>query len=137
MFAATSLKPGSTAGHCIAVTSAGTLPASVKLYATNGSTTNGLSSYINLTITQGTGGSFSSCNGFSPLGSNSSVFSGTLAQFISGCTNFASGVGVWTPTGSGSETHTYAFSYTVDSAAPATVQGGTASVSFTWESQSS
>jgi hypothetical protein len=137
MFAATSLKPGSTGTHCIAVTSAGTLPASVKLYATNGSTTNGLSSYVDLSITQGTGGSFSSCNGFSPLGSNSSVFSGTLAGFISGCTNFASGVGVWAPTGSGSETHTYAFSYTIDAAAPASVQGGTASVSFTWESQSS
>jgi hypothetical protein len=136
MFSASSLKPGSTGTHCIAVTSAGTLPAAVKLYATNGATTNALSSYVDLSITQGTGGSFSSCNGFSPLGSNSSVYSGTLAAFISGCTNFSNGVGVWTPTGSGSETHTYQFSYAIDAATPATAEGGTASVSFTWESQS-
>jgi hypothetical protein len=137
MFSASGLKPGSTGTHCIAVTSAGTLPASVKLYGANGTTTNGLSSYVDLTITQGTGGSFSSCNGFSPLGTNSSVYSGTLASFISGCTNFSNGVGVWTPSGSGSETHTFAFSYSIDASTPSSAQGGTASISFTWESQSS
>jgi hypothetical protein len=135
MFTVTAMKPGSTGTHCIAVTSSGTLPAAVKLYATNASTTNALASSIDLTITQGTGGSFSSCTGFTPLGSNSSVYSGTLAAFESSATNFSNGAGVWAPTGSGSETHTYAFTYTLDANTPSSAQGGTASVSFTWECQ--
>jgi hypothetical protein len=137
MFSATNLKPAATGTHCIAVTSSGSLPSAVELYGTNAATTNGLSSYINLTITQGTGGGFGSCTGFSPLGSGASVYSGTLAGFGGSATSYATGVGNWAPTGSGSETRVFQFQYTVSASAPNSVQGGTAALGFTWEAQNS
>ena len=134
VFTATGLKQGSTGTKCIAVTSTGTLPASVKLYGTGYSTTNALASSINLTITQGTGGSFASCSGFTPLASGSAVYSGTLAGF-SASTGWGNGVGSWTPTGTASDTRVFQITYTVDPAAPVTTQGGSAAITFTWESQ--
>src|SRR5690242_1399166 len=56
MFNATNMKPTSTGTKCIAVTSSGNLASTVKLYGTLPGGTNSLSNYINLTITQGTGG---------------------------------------------------------------------------------
>ena len=137
MFTASNLKPGATGTKCIAVTSAGSLPSTVKLYGTGAATTNALSSSINLTVTQGTGGGYGSCTGFTPLATGSSLFSGTLAGFASASTAFANGLGTWAPTGSGSETRTYQLTYTLDSAAPNTAQGGTAALGFTWEAQNS
>jgi len=137
MFSVNNLEPSGTGTTCIAVTSTGSLASTVKLYGTNASTTNGLSSYINLTVTQGTGGGFGSCTGFSALATGSSVYSGTLSAFASGSTDFASGLGSWAPTGSGSETRVFQFSYTVDPSAPNSTQGGTAAIGFTWEAQNS
>ncbi|MET0590451.1 MAG: hypothetical protein ABWZ77_04680 [Naasia sp.] len=137
LFTASNLKPGSTGTKCIVVSSTGSLPSLVKLYGTGAATTNALSSSINLTVTQGTGGSFGSCTGFTALSSGASVFSGTLAGFGSSATGYANGLGNWAPTGAATETRTYQFTYTVDSAAPNTTQGGTASIGFTWETQNS
>lgn len=137
LFTATNLKPGSTGTKCIAVTSTGSLASTVKLYGTNSSTTNALSSSLNLTITQGTGGGFGSCTGYSPLATGSSVYSGTVAGFASSATSFATGLGSWAPTGTASETRVFQFTYTLDAAAPNTVQGGTAAIGFTWEAQNS
>src|SRR3954465_4259490 len=125
MFNATGLKPGSTGTKCIAVTSTGSLPSAVKLYGTSPSTTNALSSSITLSVVQGNGGTFGSCTGFTPLGAGSSVFSGTLASFGTTATGFANGLGTWAPTGTASETRVFQFTYTLDSAAPNTTQGGT------------
>jgi hypothetical protein len=138
LFTATNLKPGSTGTKCIAVTSTGSLASAVKLYGTSATTTNGLSSYINLTVTQGTGGSFAGgCSGFTALSTGSSVYTGTLSSFASSATNYSTGLGSWTPTGSASETRVYQFSYTVDPAAPNSTQAGTAAIGFTWEAQNS
>lgn len=137
MFSATNLKPGSTGTKCIAVTSAGSLPSAVKLYATGASTTNALASYVDLAITQGTGGSSGSCTGFTPLASDASVYSGTLAAFSAAATGYASGLGVWAPTGATQETRVYQIAYTVQSGTPNSAQGGTAAVGFTWEAQNS
>ena len=59
---------------------------------------------------------------------------GTLAGFTA--TTYAGGYGAWTPTGSTAETRAFRFTYSFSSSAPNTTQGGTASVGFTWESQS-
>jgi hypothetical protein len=134
LFSATSLVPGSTGTKCIVVTSGSTVPTTVKLYATAPATTLALSTWIDLAVTQGTGGSNADCTGFVADASNSSVFSGTLAGFGSTATSFANGLGTWAPAGAGSKT--YKFDYTVNSAAPNTTAGGTASVGFTWEAQS-
>jgi len=138
LFSASGLKPGSTGQKCIAVTSNGTLPSAVKLYGTGAATTNALSSSINLTITQGTGGTFlNNCSGFTPLATGSSLFTGTLAGFASASTSFATGLGTWVPTGSAPETRVFQLTYTLDAAAPNSVQGGTAALGFTWEAQNS
>jgi hypothetical protein len=137
LFSATGLKPGSTGTKCIAVTSTGSLASAVKLYGTNPSTTKSLSSYINLTITQGTGGGFGSCTGFTALTTGSSVFSGKLDTFGSTKTDYASGAGDWAPTGSASDTRVYQITYTLDAATPNTSQGGTAAIGLTWEAQNS
>ncbi|MFJ4294995.1 hypothetical protein ACRQ4C_03560 [Curtobacterium sp. SP.BCp] len=137
LFTATGLKPGSTGTNCIAVTSTGSLPSTVKLYGTNAATTNALATNINLTVEQGTGGGFGSCTGFTPATTSGTLYSGTVAGFGSASTNFATGVGTWAPTGTASETRVYRFSYTVPTSAPNSIQGGTAALGFTWEAQNS
>ncbi|MBF4606002.1 hypothetical protein [Curtobacterium sp. VKM Ac-1393] len=137
LFTATGLKPGSTGTNCITVTSTGSLPSAVKLYSTNAATTNNLAANINLSVEQGTGGGFGSCSGFTPAATSGTLYSGTVAGFSTASTNYATGVGTWTPTGSASESRVYRFTYTVSSTAPNTVQGGTAALGFTWEAQNS
>ena len=140
-FTASNLKPGSTGTRCIVVSSTGSLPSSVKLYGTGASTTKALASDINLTITQGTGGSFGACTGYTPLTTGSSVYSGTLAGFGSSATSFGTGVGTWNTagvaTGAAAETRTYQLTYTVKSDTTNDTQGGTAAIGFTWEAQNS
>lgn len=136
-FTAQNLKPGSTGTKCITVTSTGTLASQVKLYATTPTTTKNLASYINLTITQGTGGSFGSCTGFTALATGSSVYTGTLDNLGATATGYATGLGTWNPTGTGTETRTYQITYTVNPAAPDSTQNGTAALGLTWEAQNS
>jgi hypothetical protein len=136
-FTAKNQKPGSTGKRCIVVTSTGSLPAAVKLYATAASTTNNLASYIDLTVTQGTGGSFGDCAGYTPLATGGTLFTGTAATFGSSYTGYANGLGGWATTGAPSESRTYQISYTVNTAAPDSTQGGTAAFGLTWEAQNS
>ncbi len=139
MFSASGLKPGSTGAKCIAVTSTGSLPSVVKLYGTSYATTHALGSDIDLTITQGTGGSFADCSAFTPLPSGSTVFTGSLATFA-GSTSFGSGLpasGAWAPTGGSAETRVYKIEYTIDPSTPNSAQGGTATLGFTWEADNS
>ena len=140
-FTASNLKPGSTGTRCIVVSSTGSLPSSVKLYGTGAATTKALASDINLTVTQGTGGSFGSCTGYTPLATGSSVYSGTLAGFGSTATTFATGVGTWNTagvaTGAAPETRTYQLTYSVRTETTNDTQGGTAAIGFTWEAQNS
>lgn len=128
MFTATGLTPSSTGSHCITVTYGGSVGAPVKLYGSSYLQTNGLGSYVDLVIEEGTGGSFSSCAGFSASGT---IYNGTLNGF-SALTSYASGVGTWTPTSNG-QTKVYRFTYTLNAAAPNSVQNSTTSISFVWE----
>lgn len=134
LFNPSGLVPGSTGARCIAVTSTGSLPATVELYGAGLATTNGLSSYLDIVVTQGTG-TAADCSDFTPLGVGSGVYTGTLAAFTA--TTFAGGYGDWAPTGSGSETRAFKFTYTLNASAPNTTQSGTASIGFTWEAQNS
>jgi len=139
LFTATNLKPGSTGQNCITVTSTGSLASTVKLYATNPTTTNNLASNIALTIEQGTGGGSGSCTNFTPLATGGTLTpaNATLASFGSSATNFSTGLGTWAPTGTGSEARVYRVTYAVSATAPNSVQGGTASLGLTWEAQNS
>ncbi|HWH97378.1 MAG TPA: hypothetical protein VNS80_03345 [Pseudolysinimonas sp.] len=138
LFTASNLAPGSTGTRCIAVTSTGSLASAVRLYGTGATTTNALSSNITLVVTQGTGGSFAGgCTGFVPLVTGSAIYTGSLADFGTTATNYATGLGSWAPTGTAPETRVFRFVYTLDAAAPNTTQGGTAALGFTWEAQNS
>jgi hypothetical protein len=132
MFAVTGLKPGASGQKCIAVTYGGSLNAAVKLFVAPGDLAGtGLGGYLNLTVEEGTGGSFGSCAGFTPSGSD---FTGTLAAFAGASTTSATGVGSFAPAGGSAAVRVYRFSYTLadDNAA----QGLTATVKFTWEASS-
>jgi len=136
-FTATNLKPGASGTRCIVVTSSGSLPSNVKLYATNAATTKNLAANINLSITQGTGGSFGSCTGFTPDTTGATLYTGTVAGFGAAATGFGNGVGTWAPTGAATEARSYQISYSVKTEAPDTTQGGTAALGLTWEAQNS
>lgn len=130
MFNATGLVPGSTGTRCITVTYGGDLASTgVKLYVSASSGT--LGTHLNVTVEEGSGGSFGSCTGFT---SSSSIYTGTLANFASTSTAFASGVGSWAPSSSGA-TRTYRFTYTLDAATPSSMQSTTAGATFMWEAQ--
>jgi hypothetical protein len=129
MFTATGMKPGATAAKCIRVTSSGS-PATVRLYGTGRSTTNGLSAQLRLTVALGTGGSSSTCNGFT---GSTVVYDGTVANFPTD--SWAAGVGPWTTTGGTATARTYQITYTLPTAAPTTVQNGTATLTFVWEAR--
>jgi hypothetical protein len=131
MFNATGLKPGDTGERCIQVTKTGSLAGTVKLYGQGLTTTNGLSSELDLVVVQGTGTS-ADCSNFVAAGAG--VYSGTLAGFTA--TTFATGYGDWAPA-AGSSARAYKFMYTLKSTAPNTVQGGTAAITFVWEAQNS
>jgi hypothetical protein len=126
MFTATGLRPNDTGTKCIAVTYNGSLTSAVKLYAASTGT---LAPYLNLTVEEGTGGSFGSCAGFS---ATSTLYNGTVSGFAAANTSYASGVSSWTPTGSG-QSRSYRFVYTVQDNNAA--QGLTANATFTWEAQ--
>jgi hypothetical protein len=121
------LKPGSTGTKCILVTSTGTLPSAVKLYATG--LTGTLGTDIDLVVSEGTPGDFSSCSTFT----GSALYTGTVAGFAGASTGFVNGVSAWTPAGSGSESKTFKFVYTVKSSS--NLQAASAAVAFTWEAQ--
>jgi hypothetical protein len=136
-FTVENMKPGSTGTKCIAVTSTGNLASTVKLYATDQATTNNLARYMHLTITQGTGGSFGDCTGFSPLSSGAKLYDGTFELFGYYASGYSTGVGNWAPTGAADETRTYQITYSVNADAPDSTQGGTAAGGLTWEAQNS
>jgi len=141
LFTASNLVPGDTGTKCITVTSKGSAPSTVRLYGTGATTTNQLSSYLDLVVTQGTGGSSASCTGFTPSTSadgtrdESQVFSGTLADFGAQRTGYATGAATFAPTGTAPESRTFKFTYSLRSTTPNTSQDSKAAVAFTWEAQ--
>jgi hypothetical protein len=130
VFTATGIEPGASGTRCIVVTSSGTVPAVVRLYAGARTTTNALTTALNLTVVAGSGGSGSSCTGFTP---SATVYRNTFAAFP---TTYGAGIGAWTTAGTATgESRTYQFTYSLPANAPTTAQGGSASVTFTWEAQ--
>lgn len=138
LFSAANLKPGSTGTNCIAVTSSGSLPSAVRLYATNVQQTKALASYVTLQVKQGSGGGYGTCNGFTAAsGADGTLYNDSLATFASTRTNYATGIGAWKPAGDKAESKTFQITYTVSPDAPASLMGATASLGFTWEAQNS
>lgn len=143
LFAATNLKPGTGGSRCVAITATGRQPATVKLYGTSAATTKGLASWITLTIDQGTGtgtgtgrgDSGAGCAAFIPLPAGARIYAGTLDRFAHTATGYPSGLGTWTPSGTGRQTRVFRFGYSLDPATPNSAQAGTARIGFTWQAQ--
>ncbi|GAB2602261.1 hypothetical protein Aab01nite_62790 [Paractinoplanes abujensis] len=137
------LKPGQTVVNCIRVTYAGSLPSTVRLYAsatgdTPGPGGTGLRDYLHVKIEEGTAGAFG-CSGFG--GTVTTLWDSTthpnaasdlLTVFPSGyATGIVSALASW----SGTAARTYRFTVTVDSSIPDTSQSSAASATFTWEAR--
>ncbi|OAH14497.1 hypothetical protein STSP_20080 [Streptomyces jeddahensis] len=135
MFNLTNITPGDTGTRCIAITSQATSPTNIKLYtSTANPPANDISPYINVTVEDGTGGSFDSCDGFTPAGATD--YTGTLENLTTTRTNYANGIGPWALTGNPPETKTFRVTWTFSATAPDSTQGGsTPNVNFTWEAQ--
>lgn len=132
LFQLANLAPGDGDTNCIAVTYGGSIsdPGAVRLYSGGYSDSAALGSHLNLTIEEGTGGSFGDCSGFSASGT---VFSGTLAAFDSAHSDYAGGAGTWQPS-STPETRSYRISVELDPATPNSQQGASVSgLTFVWE----
>ena len=146
--AKTNGKPGDTDEGCVKVTFTGSLDSSVRLYVGALTGDAALTSNLDLEITSGTGDAGGSlCTDFSAAGAAGDVYTGTLADFRTGNTNFADGLAlnaggnaVW----SNGESVTYKFKVTLqdDNAANngnagdnGAVKFTTGAHTFTWEAQ--
>jgi hypothetical protein len=123
MFSVAGIQPGDTGQQCITVTYGGTVAAAVKLYQTGAS--GSLGATLNITVEQGTGGSYSSCTGFI---TGSTIYTGTLGGLS---TTYAGGVGTWAATNGATKTYRTTWSVQDDNAGA----GQTAQTTFTWEAQ--
>ena len=116
------------------MTYSGNVNSAVRLYisASSGS----LADYLDVTISEGTGGTFAGgCGGFS---STSTLYSGTLAAMAGARSTYASGLSSWAPDTAvpATLTKTYRLDYSLPSGTTNVAQGTTASATFTWEADS-
>ena len=139
MYSLANQKPGDSVTKCIKVTYTGSLPATVRLYA---SAVDEVGTYISLTITPGTGATtFPDCDGFTADAAGP-IYNGTLKAFAdarsgydTGLTDFPGATATsWTP----SDAVVYRFSLTLQDNNLA--NGGAAPLStgvhsFTWEAR--
>jgi len=130
-------RPTDSDAGCVTVTYEGSLPATVRLYATVTASGPSLAPHLTTTVTRGSGGTPSDCSGFTPdgvdygYGTNGVVFQGKLSAFPA---SYASGIAnppaAWT-TG---ESHTFRFDVSLDNDQAA--QGLDAESEFFWEARS-
>ncbi len=135
MFTVTNMVPGDSETDCIEVTYQGSVtnPSAVKTYSGGFTDSGDFAEYLNLTIEEGTGGGFGDCTGFSS--GNTIESGGTLNDFDTTHTNYASGAGVWDPS-STPASMTYRITVELDSAAPSAEAGeSVTALTFTWEIQ--
>lgn len=125
------IQPGVTKTSCITVTNNSSVAAPVKIYAKNTGTDATLNQAINISIDEGTGGSFASCSGF--VKQTTVMANQTLSTMETANTSYSTGLatGLTNP----GATKTYQFSYYVPATAANKWQGLTSTNSFFWEAQ--
>ncbi len=127
--------PSDTSTNCIVVTYGGTItnPSAVKMYSGGFTDSGDFGNYLNITIEEGTGGSFGNCTGFTL--ENTIEPTGTLTAWDTTHTNYATGAGVWDPAAS-PESKTFRITLELDPATPNAEAGESATaLAFTWEVQ--
>jgi predicted ribosomally synthesized peptide with SipW-like signal peptide len=139
LYSVSNAKPNDSSVTCIKVTYTGTLPADVKLYTT--STVNALAGYVNLTIEKGTVAGSPAFPGCGTFTSQSTLYNGTLASFVTNKNSYASGVGVYPASQTQwNQNDSVWFRVTVQLADDNNANGGasplsTGSHAFTWEAR--
>jgi hypothetical protein len=141
-FNVSNMVPGQTDTKCISVTANATVPGVVKGYVINPITsTDHLENYIFVTASEGTGGGFGSCSGYTPI--DTVVNNMSLATLFS-YNSYATGLGNWSVAGNvpGGETRTYQITWTFNTTGLTqdqlnSLQGDTTGLDFQWELQSS
>lgn len=127
LFTASAVTPGVPVIECITLTYSGTLvPADIRMYGTSAGA---LAPFLDATVDIGTGGGYGNCAGFT-FGSN--IYTGTLTNFSTTHTNWASGLATFTaPVNPTNQT----LRFTVDVQNVPAAQSQTASADFTFEAQ--
>lgn len=136
MFTVSNMEPGDSVTDCIVVTYQGSItdPSAVKLYSGGYTDSGDFADYLNLTVEEGSGGSFGDCSGFSL--ENAIESGGTVTDFDTTHTDYASGAGVWDPSGT-PQSKTYQVTVELDAATPDAEQGeSVTALTFVWEVQS-
>lgn len=133
MFNLTTMIPGDTGTKCIQVQYTGNVATNIKMYVSAITDANGLGSYVDLVVTRGDGGTFSSCTGF-VADATGTFQTSTLAAFQTASNAWTNGVGSWTPSANANKT--YKIQWTLNAATPNTMQGKTVSATFQWEARS-
>ena len=130
LFDVSGMFPGDTVTKCIVVTYDGAVdPTAVRLYATVDDT-GGLGDHLDVTVKEGTGGSAANCSGF--VAGATIVNDDTLNAVGAAHSGYANGAGTWDPAADG-DAQTYEFTVTLGSDTPSSVQGASATATFTWE----
>jgi hypothetical protein len=133
-FTVSNLIPGASVTRCIVVTYQGSIPTPgpVRVYSGGYTDSGDFSTYLNLTVEEGSGGTFAGCTGFI---ASSTIESGTLANFGAIHTNYTNGAGIWDPAAT-PESRTYRITFQLASASPNSEQGQSVTgLTFTWEVQ--
>ncbi len=136
MFTVSDMVPGQQEVRCILVSYTGSVadPAAVKLYSGGYADSGNFAEYLNLTVEEGTGGVFGDCSSF--VFESTIESGGTVTDFDTASTSYATGVGAWDPS-STPESKAYRFTLELDPATPDTQQGESVTgLTFTWEIQS-
>jgi hypothetical protein len=138
-FQVANMLPGQTDTKCIKVTADVSVAGVVKGYALNAvGAASGLASHVMITVDDGAGGSFATCQGFVSAGTVIPLMS--LAS-LAGFTNYANGVGAWAVS-PGTQSRTYRITWTFDTTGMTqsqldALQGEQTGLDFQWELQSS
>jgi predicted ribosomally synthesized peptide with SipW-like signal peptide len=135
MFNVSNMEPADSVTDCILVTYQGSIvdPSAVKLYSGGYTDSGDFADYLNLIVEEGSGGSFGDCTLFSL--ENTIESGGTVTDFDTTHTDYASGAGVWDPSGT-PQSKTYRITVELDAATPNAEQGeSVTALTFTWEVQ--
>jgi hypothetical protein len=139
-FTVEDLVPGATGEKCIEVTSNSTVAGEVRAYTQNLSgSAAGLEDHIDLRVERGTGGSFESCDGFTPV--PGALPAQSLTTLSQANRDYATGGAIWDTEGRAGESSTYRGTWTFDTEGLTqsqidALQGSRVSVDLVWELQS-
>lgn len=138
-FQVQNLTPGDTESKCLKVTANASVPGTVKGYAVNPApSVHGLEDRIKIKIEGGTGGGFSSCDGFT---SEETIIAGVTLGQMAAIDTYEEAIGGWDVT-TGTSSRTYRITWTFDTTGMTQnqidqLQGDRTGIDMQWELRSS